>query len=106
MKEGCERQSRSLLDTVDHSLLEKNILLLVNPRRGGVELVSAGFGEEEDESSEEEEDPEWRKRYDAAIARARESAVNTFVRLPSILFAGKISSDGGILDGVVLKGEK
>jgi hypothetical protein len=107
MRESCERQSASLLDWRSGRGGEPGqLVLLVDPRVGFAEMLTAGIGAASQERetasfNDPPNDPEWKRRYLDAIGRARASGDATVARLPALVYEGKAGPRGATLEGAL-----
>ena len=107
MKEGCDRQSSSLLNSLEKIGRIKNddqLIFTANPRAGLLELLEVGIGDAGSAlESESELSPAWKAQYVKAVGMARERAAGTIGILPQLLFAGRASASGAELKPIELK---
>lgn len=107
MKEGCDRQSSSLLNSlekIDHAKGDDQLIFVSNPRAGLLELLEVGIGDAgSGMDTDETISPQWKAQYVKAVDAARQHAAGAVGILPQILFAGKASSSGAELKPIEIK---
>lgn len=107
MKEGCDRQSSSLLNSLEkvgRAKSDDQLIFVANPRAGLLELLEVGIGDAGSAlDSEDSLSPAWKAQYVKAVGIARERAASSVSVLPQLLFAGRASASGAELKPIELK---
>jgi hypothetical protein len=104
MREGCERQSKSMLDRQSGRVAgAPQVFLAFNPAAGFTEMLERGLSAAREERGETTTGsapaPEWKASFDAARDRARNSARATIAKLPLFFYEGAANLQGAMLEG-------